>query len=77
MVNCIENLCTNNATHNYKNMKPQFCKNHIIEGMINVTKILCKEKNCTKRASCGDVNNKYQYCTKHKQDEMFNFQVNM
>jgi hypothetical protein len=50
--------------------KGKYCKNHKLEGMINVTIKRCYQKECMKKATYNYINHKPKYCKSHKLENM-------
>jgi hypothetical protein len=66
----IDNLnnikCRNRALFNYEKEKGcRYCKDHVLENMVNKNNVICFIDNCIKRASYRNLENKYT-CGKHK-----------
>lgn len=52
-----------------------FCKQHSIDGMINIKAKLCNEANCTKRSIFGYKNKLSEFCSEHSKFDMINLNL--
>jgi hypothetical protein len=69
---CLVEGCIINPYYNFKGERPQYCKRHIREGMINVKDKRCIHPECTKARLYGNPNESPIYCASHKLEGMIN-----
>lgn len=72
---CIVDMCTIIPSYNYRGEKKRlYCKNHKLEGMINISNTLCL--NCNKTASYNYEDEGIPlYCKQHKMFMMINVKI--
>lgn len=64
-------ICGEEASHNFPDMEPYYCKIHMVAGMENVvSKRCCEVTGCNTPASYGDI--KKTRCEVHKTENMEN-----
>ena len=71
--NCVINECATRASFNFPGKRPEYCKTHRQNEMIDVIHKHCEHEKCYTRANFGYVNDKPKYCSVHKLDNMVDF----
>lgn len=51
------------------------CRQHRLDGMIDVKSPKCEAPMCPKQPCCGHLGAKARFCSKHKQSGMVNLKV--
>lgn len=68
---CIIGGCSISKSYNFFGLKPEYCKNHKLDGMINTKHQVCNE--CNTQASYGFLHDNLRIkCGNHKTDNMIN-----
>lgn len=71
---CTSIGCSTSKSYNFEGLKPEYCKNHKLDGMINTRHPVCNE--CDKQASYGFLHDNLRIkCGTHKTDNMINLKA--
>ena len=67
---CQHEGCQTKPTFNNEGEKPKFCKEHMEEGMIDVSHKRCQHEGCQSRPTFNYEGKRPKYCAEHKEEGM-------